>query len=165
MKDEYTTNSHYLTYKFLPRKDGRMYFLKLGVKGLNYCTLESSTDLVLCSRTTPVWAPRSCTTSWGELWQNELWWQERFCGQRRWTCHSSRGIPEKRWNTSRTGQDVDYLFFTATCEPGRRKHKHKHTRAFLFLALVLASSRFHTWLMPALVLIYNVMFNYPHLRK
>ena len=34
MKDDYTTNSHYLTYTFLFRKVGRMYFLNLGVKGL-----------------------------------------------------------------------------------------------------------------------------------
>ena len=35
MKDDYNTNSHYLTYTFLFRKVGRMYFLNLGVKGLN----------------------------------------------------------------------------------------------------------------------------------
>ena len=35
MKDDYTTNSHYLTNTFLFRKVGRMYFLNLGVKGLN----------------------------------------------------------------------------------------------------------------------------------
>ena len=34
MKDDYNTNSHYLTYTFLFRKVGRMYFLNLGVKGL-----------------------------------------------------------------------------------------------------------------------------------
>ena len=34
MKDDYTTNSHYLTHIFLFRKVGRMYFLNLGVKGL-----------------------------------------------------------------------------------------------------------------------------------
>ena len=34
MKDDYTTNSHYLTYTFLFGKVGRMYFLNLGVKGL-----------------------------------------------------------------------------------------------------------------------------------
>ena len=33
MKDDYTTNSHYLTYIFLFRKVGRMYFFNLGVKG------------------------------------------------------------------------------------------------------------------------------------
>ena len=31
MKDDYTTNSHYLIYTFLFRKVGRMYFLNLGV--------------------------------------------------------------------------------------------------------------------------------------
>ena len=35
MNDEYTTNSHYLTYTFFFKKVGRMYFLNLGVKGLN----------------------------------------------------------------------------------------------------------------------------------
>ena len=35
MKDDFTTNSHYLIYTFLFRKVGRMYFLNLGVKGLN----------------------------------------------------------------------------------------------------------------------------------
>ena len=35
MKDDYTTNSHYLTHTFLFRKVGRIYFLNLGVKGLN----------------------------------------------------------------------------------------------------------------------------------
>ena len=35
MKDDYTTNSHYLTHTFLFRKVGRMYFLNLGAKGLN----------------------------------------------------------------------------------------------------------------------------------
>ena len=34
MKEYYTTNSHYLTYTFLFRKVGRIYFLNLGVKGL-----------------------------------------------------------------------------------------------------------------------------------
>ena len=37
MKDDYTTNSHYLTYTFLFRKVGRMYSLNLGVKGLICC--------------------------------------------------------------------------------------------------------------------------------
>ena len=36
MKDDFTTNSHYLIYTFLFRKVGRMYFLNLGVKGLTY---------------------------------------------------------------------------------------------------------------------------------
>ena len=39
MKDDFTTNSHYLIYTFLLRKVGRMYFLNLGVK-------ESSCDHV-----------------------------------------------------------------------------------------------------------------------
>ena len=34
MRDDYTTNSHYLTPTFLFRRVGRMYFLNLGVKGL-----------------------------------------------------------------------------------------------------------------------------------
>ena len=34
MKDDYTTNSHYLTHTFLFRKVGRRNFLNLGVKGL-----------------------------------------------------------------------------------------------------------------------------------
>ena len=33
MKDDYTTNSRYLTYTFLSRKVGRVYFLNLGMKG------------------------------------------------------------------------------------------------------------------------------------
>ena len=41
MKDDYTTNSHYITYKFLFRKAGRVYFLNLGVKGLSL-SLRSS---------------------------------------------------------------------------------------------------------------------------
>ena len=36
MKDDCTTNSHYLTYTFLFRKVVRMYFLNLGVKGLTH---------------------------------------------------------------------------------------------------------------------------------
>ena len=36
MKDDYTTNSHYLTYTFLFKRVGRMYILNLGVKGLIY---------------------------------------------------------------------------------------------------------------------------------
>ena len=32
MKDDYTTNSHYLTYMLLFRKSGRMCFLNLGIK-------------------------------------------------------------------------------------------------------------------------------------
>ena len=31
MKHDYTTNSHYLTYTYLLKGDGRMYFLNLGV--------------------------------------------------------------------------------------------------------------------------------------
>ena len=34
MKDDYTTNSHYFTYTFLFKGDGRMYFLSLGMKSL-----------------------------------------------------------------------------------------------------------------------------------
>ena len=34
MKDDHTTNFHYLTYTFLLKGDVRMYFLSLGVKGL-----------------------------------------------------------------------------------------------------------------------------------
>ena len=34
MKDDNTTDSHYLTYTFLFRKVRRMLFLNLGVKGL-----------------------------------------------------------------------------------------------------------------------------------
>ena len=34
MKDDYNTNSHYLTYTFIFRKVGIMYFLNLGVNGL-----------------------------------------------------------------------------------------------------------------------------------
>ena len=33
MEDDYITNSHYLTYTFL--KDGKMYFLNMGVKLLS----------------------------------------------------------------------------------------------------------------------------------
>ena len=33
MKDDYATNSHYLTYTVSVWKVGRMYFLNLGVKG------------------------------------------------------------------------------------------------------------------------------------
>ena len=36
LKDDYCTNSHYLIYTFLFKKVGRMYFLSLGVKGLNF---------------------------------------------------------------------------------------------------------------------------------
>ena len=44
MKDDYTTNSHYLSYTFLfNRKVGKMYFLNLGVKGLYSCGLHSTT--------------------------------------------------------------------------------------------------------------------------
>ena len=35
MKDDYTTNSHYLRYTFIFRKVGRKYILNLVVKGLN----------------------------------------------------------------------------------------------------------------------------------
>ena len=35
MKDDYTTNSHYLAHMFLIYKFGRMYFFNLGVKGLS----------------------------------------------------------------------------------------------------------------------------------
>ena len=34
MKDDYTTNPHYLTYTFSLYKVGRMYFVSSGVKGL-----------------------------------------------------------------------------------------------------------------------------------
>ena len=34
MKDDYATNSHYVTYTFLFKKVGRMWFLNLGVKRL-----------------------------------------------------------------------------------------------------------------------------------
>ena len=41
LKNDYTTNSHYLTYTFLFKKDGRMYFLNLGVKGLTDHSVSS----------------------------------------------------------------------------------------------------------------------------
>ena len=34
LKDDSCTSSHYLTYTFLLKRFGRMYFLSLGVKGL-----------------------------------------------------------------------------------------------------------------------------------
>ena len=48
MKDDYTTNSHYLAHTFLFRNVGRMYFLNLGVKGLIcfYCPLLGSAHLI-----------------------------------------------------------------------------------------------------------------------
>ena len=36
-KDDFSTNSHYLTHTFLFREVGRMYFLGLGVKGSRRC--------------------------------------------------------------------------------------------------------------------------------
>ena len=36
MEDDYTTNTHYLTYTFLLKKVGRMYFWNLEVKGLRW---------------------------------------------------------------------------------------------------------------------------------
>ena len=45
MKDDYTTNSHYpLTYTFISWKVGRVYFLNLGVKGLN-CGITRKRDI------------------------------------------------------------------------------------------------------------------------
>ena len=52
MKDDYTTNSHYLTHTFLFRKVERMYFLNLGVKGLKVTGLVYSClrfSSLLCS--------------------------------------------------------------------------------------------------------------------
>ena len=40
MKDDFNTNSHYLTYAFSLLKVGRMYFLSSGVKGLNRSVVE-----------------------------------------------------------------------------------------------------------------------------
>ena len=53
MKDDYTTSSHYLTYTFLFRKVGRMYFLNLGVKGLKRRDIPdvSVTQIDPCLRT------------------------------------------------------------------------------------------------------------------
>ena len=48
MKDDYSTNSHYLTYLLLfTRKVGRMYFLNMGVKGLSYEKPTSSYCVML----------------------------------------------------------------------------------------------------------------------
>ena len=46
MRDDNTTNSHYLTHTFLLRKLWRMYFLNLGVKGLRatFCKNRESPD-------------------------------------------------------------------------------------------------------------------------
>ena len=38
MKDDYTINSHYLTYTFSLQEVGRMYFVSSGVKGLTKST-------------------------------------------------------------------------------------------------------------------------------
>ena len=45
MKDDYTINSDYLTYRLLFRKVGRMYFLNLGVKGFFIAPLPSYNTL------------------------------------------------------------------------------------------------------------------------
>ena len=52
MKDDYNTNSHYLTYTFLFRKVGRMYFLNLGVKGLMQSTAGNK---VRCKKGHELW--------------------------------------------------------------------------------------------------------------
>ena len=41
MKDDYTTNSHYLTYIFNFKRFGRMYFLNLGMKGLKVASFTN----------------------------------------------------------------------------------------------------------------------------
>ena len=50
MKDDCTTNSHYLTYTFLFRKVVRMYFLNLGVKGLSTRIFSYYLLLVVAAR-------------------------------------------------------------------------------------------------------------------
>ena len=44
--DDYAKNSHFLTYTFLFRKVGRMYFLNLGVNGLKLVVGISGSLLV-----------------------------------------------------------------------------------------------------------------------
>ena len=41
MKDDYSTNSHYLTYTLFYRRLGELFFLNLGVKGLIAVTTDT----------------------------------------------------------------------------------------------------------------------------
>ena len=49
MKDDYTTNSHYITYTFSLYEVGRMYFLDLGVKGLTFLSSAIVRNATYCS--------------------------------------------------------------------------------------------------------------------
>ena len=67
MKDDYTTNSHYLIYTFSVQKVGRMYFSNLGVEGLGTelpgqpgKTIQASTGIVPRPFATPFRCIVSC---------------------------------------------------------------------------------------------------------
>ena len=86
MKDDYTTNSHYLTYTFLSKGDGRMYFLSLGVKG------SSASYTLLFFFLSPrkaVWTSPDCT------------WRQRTTAASRvacacWTSRERRPVRSNR---------------------------------------------------------------------
>ena len=52
MKDDYTSNSHYLTCTFLFREVGRMFFLNLRMKGLKSWENELGSERAEVERAT-----------------------------------------------------------------------------------------------------------------
>ena len=65
MRDDYTTNSHYLTYTFLFRKVGRMYILNVEVKGYKGYQFVMSCDRAYhgtSNNLAVVWKRLSCIT-------------------------------------------------------------------------------------------------------
>ena len=81
MKDDYTTNSHYITYTFSLYEVGRMYFLDLWVKGLVGVLVYSSAYNSTCRLhldTPYLLKTSSRSTSKNVQYTKPVWLVERF---------------------------------------------------------------------------------------
>ena len=116
------TNSHYLTYTFLFRKVGRMYFLNLGVKGLKiknseWVSEQKYVDIANLKKNVDKYF-RWSTLFWGQ-WKNSVGaaivlWHRRQKFERRggsemwdgkWTTRASPTRLRKQWNHKMADSD------------------------------------------------------------
>ena len=83
MKDDYTIDSHYLTYTFLFRKVGRMYILNLGVKGvkstqwtpiITSCRSRHFLGRFISSLSVPIVAPLNVSVKAITTTSVRVWW-------------------------------------------------------------------------------------------
>ena len=120
MKDDFNTNSHYLTYAFSLQKVGRMYFLSSGVKGLTSCVFREAISSwnMLCiiiggsMQAGPKWLFRSDFPSCSEL--AEIWHVYSLC-VKKCPCGDQRAPGHQRItglrHSPRQGAAIRHFFF------------------------------------------------------